>query len=515
MNESALIIRADASVQAGIGHILRSLAIAQDWRDRIGPVSFACAEIPQSISERLMNEGMSSVEMSSVAGSLDDAAELVSSARRAGAVAIVLDGYQFDYRYHAAISRFDGVTLAIDDNAHLPAYATDYVLNQNLGATPSRYAKKSVSGKLLLGTRYALIRREFMQSANNIGTQRSRVERVLVTLGGSDAGNATGTVIDGLCRVNNADLQFRIIVGELNEHCDPLRQQIGTDPRFELIQGVHDMASQYRWADFAVVAGGSTNWELCYFGIPRMVLVIADNQRDIAERLHRLGVAVSLGDASIATAEQIATKFEEFIDDTAKLRTARKNAFQLVDGLGARRCVDSLSEAAVTQREIGRTYISQRNASKPLVVREARIEDWSLLLEWRNDPATRSASRCWSPIDEESHRLWLRTSLEDEKRSIYIAEVDSIPVGTARIDLGPTSELSWTVAPEARGKGIGRQLVSEIVRMFPKETLRAVAKTGNLASRRVAEAAGLNLVATDGVWMTFERKPSLPRNTNE
>lgn len=51
-------------------------------------------------------------------------------------------------------------------------------------------------------------------------------------------------------------------------------------------------------------------------------------------------------------------------------------------------------------------------------------------------------------------------------------------------------ELSWTVSPMMRSSGIGKTMVSQVAKSIP-ESIRAEIKTGNIASIRIAEDAGM------------------------
>jgi RimJ/RimL family protein N-acetyltransferase len=146
-----------------------------------------------------------------------------------------------------------------------------------------------------------------------------------------------------------------------------------------------------------------------------------------------------------------------------------------------------------------------------LRLRPATVADAALLLEWRNDEATRQASHNTGVVTPEDHARWLDALLRDPSRRLFIAEVNGDPVGSVRADRDPDGachELSWTVAPSARGRGLGipmvRRLLAEVT-----GPVRAEVKPGNLASVRMAEAAGLRFeVLRDGV-MHF-RRPAHP-----
>ena len=140
--------------------------------------------------------------------------------------------------------------------------------------------------------------------------------------------------------------------------------------------------------------------------------------------------------------------------------------------------------------------MSDKNISLVL----ATIENADLLLEWRNDPETRKASHSIAEIQREESLSWLSRTLTDANRKLYIAEEDGIPVGTVRADWsGGTWELSWTVSPSARGRGVAKRMIAILAQQI-SDPIRAEVKVGNLVSIRVAEHAGMEFdYESDGV----------------
>jgi RimJ/RimL family protein N-acetyltransferase len=135
----------------------------------------------------------------------------------------------------------------------------------------------------------------------------------------------------------------------------------------------------------------------------------------------------------------------------------------------------------------------QRFPHEKLRLRAATFDDADLLLRWRNDPETRKWSRDNSEVPWIQHVEWVRNSLANSDRRILIAELDGTAIGTVRVDYsdGQPPELSWTVAPEARGRGFGKLMVTMAANGL--ETARAVVKAGNEASKAIAESAGFVL----------------------
>ena len=120
-------------------------------------------------------------------------------------------------------------------------------------------------------------------------------------------------------------------------------------------------------------------------------------------------------------------------------------------------------------------------------IRPARMSDAELLFQWRNDPLTCAMSRSSDPASWDAHISWLTGRLARSEPHIYIAET-STPVGTFRLD---GDEISYTVAPEARGKGIGLAMLCGASEMFGP--LRAEIYERNTVSIRIAQRAGMIL----------------------
>ncbi len=141
-----------------------------------------------------------------------------------------------------------------------------------------------------------------------------------------------------------------------------------------------------------------------------------------------------------------------------------------------------------------------------LHLRPATMDDSELLLVWRNDPAVRQASHDQSKIELQAHQIWIRESLENPDRKIFIAVMDDVPVGTVRSDFQEgTYELSWTVAPEVRERGIGKQMVALLASQI-EGPIRAEVRIGNVASVRIAEHVGMTLESIEDGILYFRRE---------
>lgn len=137
------------------------------------------------------------------------------------------------------------------------------------------------------------------------------------------------------------------------------------------------------------------------------------------------------------------------------------------------------------------TYISSG-----LSARVATIDDLLLIYHWNNDPEVRKNSFNPAPIALENHSLWLQSKLKSFDCKIYIIEALEKPAAQIRFNItGNIATISYLVAPEFRGKGLGVEVIRlgiEKLKMdFPHANLvEGLVQYTNKASIRVFEKAG-------------------------
>ncbi|MCX7001474.1 MAG: GNAT family N-acetyltransferase [Candidatus Sumerlaeota bacterium] len=140
-----------------------------------------------------------------------------------------------------------------------------------------------------------------------------------------------------------------------------------------------------------------------------------------------------------------------------------------------------------------------------IALRPAEPEDARLLFNWRNDDLTRQVSFHSEKISWEEHIVWYNNSLSSTSRQIFIGEVlpDQSPCGQVRFDLlsPEEAEISIVIAPEWRGKGLGKKIISAGVEKFHVEnpavlTIIANIKPENAASKKVFQHCGFEYIET-------------------
>jgi UDP-2,4-diacetamido-2,4,6-trideoxy-beta-L-altropyranose hydrolase len=483
----SLLFRADASVSIGTGHVMRCLALAQAWQDAGGRAVFAMAESTPAIQMRLAAESCEVMSISSPAGTAEDARQTIGLAREQKSDWVVVDGYHFTADYQRALKDGGLKLLFLDDYGHAQNYSADLVLNQNVSAGESLYANREPQTRLLLGTRYCLLRRQFAAWRNWQREVLPECRRILVTMGGSDPENLTARVIEALALARLESVEATVVIGGSNPHFARL-QSLATRSggRITMRRDVSNMAEQMAASDVAVSAAGSTCWELCLLGLPALLIDVADNQTEVARELDRRGCAIHVGDRTV-TAGAIADRLNQLVFTRDLRLSLSKRSRELVDGEGALRVVSVLRGANNVR------------------LRGARPDDVRLLWEWANDPEVRAASFSSAPIPWETHVAWFAEKIDRSGSLIFIAEDEGgTPFGQIRFDLkGGEAELNLSLAKEKRGMGLAVPLIEagtrEILGCTECERVHAYVKPQNAASARAFERAGFVRVGVEQV----------------
>jgi UDP-2,4-diacetamido-2,4,6-trideoxy-beta-L-altropyranose hydrolase len=464
---SCVVIRADGNSRIGTGHIMRCIALGQGLRRSGSEVVFTSAEVSSALEQRLHESDFALEKLNvSTIGSSDDAERTIQLARELHSEWIVADGYSFSANYQRRIKQAGSRLLLLDDYGHADHYFADLILNQNLHANAALYANREKGSVLLLGTRYALLRREFLISKFGNREITPTARKILVTLGGSDLENISSKVIKALKQF--PQIEARIIVGGTNPHVDSLRSLVSDCPSLQMVVDTRNMQELMAWADLAIAAAGTTMWEMAFMGLPALMLVLADNQRSVAEALTAAEVARQ------STITSLVTDLHALLPDFAMRKTMSERAMQLVDGLGVSRVV------------------SHFRASQ-LRLRPVRTDDCRQIWEWANDPEARAASVAEKEIPWASHIQWFSSRVNSPTCLFYVAQnSDEDPIGQIRFEIsGAEAVLSVSLVKAARGHGHGSALIVRgSQRCFAESRvnlIRAFVKPANETSIRAFE----------------------------
>lgn len=497
-----VVFRTDASSRIGSGHVMRCLTLGTALRERGACVSFVCREHEGHLCDLIEERGFAVTRLpkSTAKGSSEalpshaawlgatwqeDAAQVraLVAARRINW--LVVDHYALDARWERELRPYVARILVIDDLADR-MHDCDVLLDQNL--VPDMDAR--YGGKLpenctaLLGPAYALLQPMYAELHDQVSPRDGPIRRICIFLGGADGQNVTGRALAAFLSLERPDIHVDVIVAADSPHTKSIRAQAAGHRNVHLHGTLSTLANIYARADLAIGAAGASSWERLCVGLPALVVVMAENQRLVAETLSQRGLVQLLGHQDTVEASTIAQALAKLARQGLEADWSRR-CLAVVDGAGVARTCAALAASG----------------SGGLRVRRAGIADEALLLEWTNDLTTRRSSFSQEPVQASTHRAWLCERLSNmEGCYLFIVETaEGAPLGQVRFERsGHAWGVHFSLAPAFRGQGLGRPMLHAALCEFRSRVAGAVieglVKQENERSRRIFEALGFSLL---------------------
>lgn len=353
-----IAFRTDASLQIGTGHVMRCLTLADALREHGAQCRFICRPHSGHLLDLIAKRGHQAIALPAVNDHYKAPADpahaawlgtdWATDAEQTSKVLdqqpmdwLVVDHYALDHRWEQAMRPACHRLMVIDDLADRP-HDCDLLLDQNLGRTEHHYDDLLKAGtQRLIGPHYALLRPEFAQWREYSLARRTqpKLEHLLITMGGVDQGNVTGQILGALkiCELPQ-NLQITVVMGPKAPWLSQVQSLAVEMPwPTKVLVGVNNMAQLMANSDLAIGAAGSTSWERCCLGVPTIQLVLAENQKAIAEVLVKEGAAI------LIEAEKLQQDLPVLLKQLGETPTPQSmicSAFDEADGKGTARIIE-------------------------------------------------------------------------------------------------------------------------------------------------------------------------------
>jgi len=356
--------RVDASLKSGAGHVMRCLTLADVLRENGAVCRFVCRAHPGNLIAFVQQRGYDVVTLprapdrpaaEPTAGTYaewlgatwqDDASQTLAALAAAGTQDwLVVDHYALDERWERAVRASVRRVLIIDDLANR-RHDADVLLDQTFGRDANDYqGLTNPACELRCGIEHVLLRAEFdhWRQPSLARRESSRLGRMVVSLGGVDKDNISSEILLALDRCElPADVEICVVLGESAPWIAEMRQLVRRlASNVELRVAVSNMAELLAGCDLAVGAAGTSAWERCCLGVPTLMLVLADNQREIAARLAATGAAQLLVSGP-GLQDQLVGAVTALQSDLTRLLTMSHKAAALVPRSGASRLASDM-----------------------------------------------------------------------------------------------------------------------------------------------------------------------------
>ena len=358
-----IIIRTDASVEIGTGHVMRCLTLASGLTEGGAHVGFLCRAHDGNLIDLIKRSGfevkilpastLGNFQSKSISDPVHAAwlgCDWQSDVQQCRSVLshnidwLIVDHYALDHKWEREMRSTCQNIMVIDDLADR-SHDCDLLLDQSIGRTASDYLEfVGAETRMLLGPQYALLRPEFAQwRVTSLAHRQSpELRHILVTMGGVDRDNVTERVLTGLHRCRLPTLEKITVVMGLYApwHDAVIAAAAGMKIQTVVLSDVDQMAELMSTCDLAIGAGGTTTLERCSLGLPSVLLILADNQLNIVEHMVEADAAFAIGDL-----DSLETSLVEFLESFAlsnKMAIYAQNSSDLLDANGVVRTIAKL-----------------------------------------------------------------------------------------------------------------------------------------------------------------------------
>lgn len=328
-----IVIRTDASIEIGTGHVMRCLTLAKQLRSEGAIVTFLCRKFPGNTMNFIEREGFDVVSLPFIGKinsiewirnnweqDAEDTKSILEDLYQEVDVLIV-DHYGLDARWEKNIKSYVNKIMVIDDLANRP-HNCDLLVDQNYYMNIHSRYKSLVPNDCvqLLGPDYILLRDEFLNVDTNQIKRTGEINNILIFFGGSDP---TGETLKALKAVRNLDIsKINVVVGAANPRKGQVEQLCTELSNAIFYCQVNNMASLMLEADLAIGAGGVTTWERCYLKLPSLVTIVAPNQLKLTTDVVSTGSLINLGyydEVTSSRIEQVVTRLLKQPQEVAKM----------------------------------------------------------------------------------------------------------------------------------------------------------------------------------------------------
>lgn len=338
-----LLIRVNSTYEIGMGHFMRTLALAQKWHQYNGEIFFLIND-NDILKEKIISQNMFFIVNPQISGSIEDSNFLIKQIDKYDISWVVVDGYMFKEDYFANLRKNNIKFLIFDDNGELNEYVSNIVLNQNLQGKKEWYlSKKENYTQLLIGTDYVVLRNEFLEFIDYKKPIKNIVKTILITLGGSDVNNYSLKILKILNKLNYLNFNVIVVIGPSNTHEDEI-QKFSKVSKFNIniLKNVSNMPELMKLADLAFSSGGSTVWELAFMGVPTIVGASSDVEEATLIGLNENNLFKTIGNLQYISENYLLNLLNDLIrnfDERSKMSIEAQN---FIDGLGYKRILNMM-----------------------------------------------------------------------------------------------------------------------------------------------------------------------------
>ena len=337
-----IFIRTDASVEIGTGHVMRCITLAKQLVSKGAEVSFICRDFLGNKIAFIQEQGFSVYILPSLIDEGHwnwisefwkwDAEETRQILREKNADLLIVDHYSIDIKWEKELRSLVKHIMVIDDLANR-IHDCDLLLDQNYYRNMHDRYKNLIPNSCmkLLGPNYVLLREDFLSIHIEKLNRHKNLNNILIFFGGTDPTGETIKVLKAIKELALADVEYNVVVGDTNPQKNKVKNLCQQISNVKFHCQISNMAELMVKAVLAIGAGGTTSWERCYLGLPTLLIIVADNQKEVAHAINERRVVYCLGESKEVAYNIIREKIYEMYKNPAIIKEMAGNCWEVIN----------------------------------------------------------------------------------------------------------------------------------------------------------------------------------------
>lgn len=334
-----VLLRADASPEQGAGHVMRCIALSEEFFRRGHEVFMLTNQSGIEWLEVLLQQQ----EIQIIRVSQHELSENMCLKLKPDL--FIVDSYVISPISISNISTH-ATTLAIIDGDTRGILADRY-LDQNLGAENTEWPEP-IRGRVWAGSEYSIIRDEILLRKKEVQPQTSpNFPSLIAFMGGTDPTGSILEVVEAIMPLHDICRGTIVTSPQWREKVEEITS--GSE-HFQVVTATRDLPKLIASADIAISASGTSAWDLLTLGIPSILIAVVDNQiianRRIVEKNLALGTVRNTNDE-----QTLVHEIQKMLLTIIKNKSIRENlssqCHKYFDGAGKAKLVEKL-EAIVS-----------------------------------------------------------------------------------------------------------------------------------------------------------------------
>lgn len=391
--------RINCSEKVGLGHLSRSLKLANEFKKR-GNSCFFYVDRIKDLKEININFPVFQIDENYIyKNENDDAKKFIKKIKDKKGY-IVLDDYRSQNSWKKIIKKSRIKLINISDDSkfdNLCDYTINYKLNSNKIKKPTQ---KKV--KYLLGPKYTLLEK----NKKNLYKHKYKKFNIVLYQGG--AGNLN--IFEGISKqikkifLKNNILNFdiKIILGPLIKEKKKFIKKYKNEKNITVIYNEINLQNIYKNCQLFVGSSGTSVYETSSANLPTILFKYADNQDDSIYDLELIGHFIHLEKKEIFKFNKIAELIFLIHKNYSRIKKMTKSKKIKIDNTGPKRIYDTIFR----KKKIINYKFNNIKEKVNYKFSEAKDIDINKIIDLRNEKHNRLASINTSKINRLDHYIW-------------------------------------------------------------------------------------------------------------